>query len=130
LQADDWTPNLRPIDQTLIGKSRQVTLFRDPVWELEFSFLPLRQDKVKLPGNIGGLQERNVWYLVVRVRNTGSAMTYKDVRQSPDTDHIIRQLQYDQPVDSADIDFAPRFVLQGWVEDQASRTYKPLRSVV
>ena len=127
LQAEDWTPNLRPIDQTLIGKSRQVTLFRDPVWELEFSFLPLRQDKVKLPGNTGGLQERNVWYLVVRVRNTGSAMTYKDVRQSQDTDHIVRQLQYDQPVDSADIDFAPRFVLQGWVEDQASRTYKPLR---
>ncbi len=122
--ADDWTPNLFPVDETLIGKSGQVTLYRDPVWELEFSFLPLRQEKVKLPSGAGGLVDRNVWYLVVRVRNTGSAMTYKDVRQSPDTEHIVRKLQYNKPVASEDIDFAPRFVLQGWVEDEVAGNYK------
>ena len=76
ITADAWTPNLFPVDETLIGKSSQVTLYRDPVWELEFSFLPLRQEKVKLPTAAGGLENRNVWYLVFRVRNTGSAMTY------------------------------------------------------
>jgi len=124
INADNWTPNLFPVDETLIGKSRQVTLYRDPVWELEFSFLPLRQERVKLPSAVGGLENRNVWYLVVRVRNTGSAMTYKDIRQSPDTEHIVRKLQYDKPVDPADIDFAPRFVLQGWVEDEAAGRYR------
>ena len=124
ITADAWTPNLFPVDETLIGKSSQVTLYRDPVWELEFSFLPLRQEKVKLPTAAGGLENRNVWYLVFRVRNTGSAMTYKDVRQSPDNEHIVRKLQYDKPVDPADIDFAPRFVLQGWTEDEAASQYK------
>ena len=124
--AEDWTPNLSPVEDTLFGKSKQVTLYRDPVWELEFSFLPLRQEKVKLPSPAGGLQNSNVWYLVVRVRNTGSAMTYEDVRQSQDTDHVIRKLQYNKPVDSADIDFAPRFVLQGWIEDHATGNYKKI----
>ena len=124
INADNWTPNLFPVDETLIGKSRQVTLYRDPVWELEFSFLPLRQERVKLPSAVGGLENRNVWYLVVRVRNTGSAMTYKDIRQSPDTEHIVRKLQYDKPVDPAEIDFTPRFVLQGWVEDEAAGRYR------
>ena len=124
ISPDDWTPNLFPTDETLIGKSNQVTLYRDPVWEFEFSFLPLRQEKVKLPSAVGGLENRVVWYLVVRVRNTGSAMTYKDERQSPDTEHIVRKLQYDKPIDSADIDFTPRFVLQGWIEDEAAGQYK------
>ena len=124
--ADDWTPNLSPVEETLVGKARQVTLYRDPVWELEFSFLPLRQESVKLPSLAGGLQNRNVWYLVVRLRNMGSAMTYKDVRQNQNTDHVIRKLQYDKPVDSADIDFIPRFVLQGWVEDEVAGNYKKI----
>ena len=124
ITADEWTPHLYPVEETLIGKSRQVTLYRDPVWELEFSFLPLRQEKVKLPSAAGGLENRNVWYLVVRVRNTGAAMTYKNIRQSPDNDHIVRKLQYDKPIDSADIDFTPRFVLQGWVEDEVAGQYK------
>ena len=126
ITPDDWKPNLYPVEETLIGKSRQVTLYRDPVWELEFSFLPLRQEKVKLPSIVGGLENRVVWYLVVRVRNTGAAMTYKDVRQSADTEHIVRKLQYDKPIDSADIDFAPRFVLQGWVEDEVAGQYKKI----
>ena len=126
IEAQDWTPKLHPIEDTLIGKTRQVTLYRDPVWELELSFLPLRQEKIKLPSAAGGLKDRDVWYFVVRVRNAGAAMTYKDKRQSPDSDHVIRQLQYDQPVDSADIDFHPRFVLRGWVEDEVNGDYKKL----
>ena len=125
IKADDWTPNLYPMEETLLGKSRQVTLYRDPVWELEFSFLPLRQEKIKLPSDAGGLKDGDVWYLVVRVRNTGSAMTYKDERQ-PNTDHVIRRLQYDKPVDPADISFTPRFVLRGWVEDEEAGKYKRL----
>ena len=123
INAAEWTPNLYPIDDTLIGKTRQVTMYRDPVWELELSFLPLRQERIKLPSADGGLKNRDVWYLVVRVRNKGAAMTYKDVRQ-PDTDHVRRELQYDKPVDPASIDFNPRFVLRGWVEDERARTYK------
>ena len=125
IKAQEWTPNMYPIEDTLIGKSRQVTLYRDPVWELELSFLPLRQEKIKLPSAAGGLKNRDVWYLVVRVRNTGAAMTYKDMRQQG-TDHVIRKLHYDKPVDPADIDFNPRFLLRGWVEDEAAGNYKKL----
>ena len=125
IEAREWTPNQFPVEETLIGKSRQVTLYRDPVWELELSFLPLRQEKIKLPSASGGLENSDVWYLVVRVRNMGSAMTYKDVRV-PGTDHIKRQLQYDKPVDPATINFVPRFVLRGWVEDEVAGNYKKL----
>ena len=125
INAPNWTPNQYPVADTLFGKSRQVTLYRDPVWELEFSFLPLRQEKIKLPSPAGGLKGSDVWYLVVRVRNTGSAMTYKDVTQ-PGGDKVIRRLQYDKPVDPASIDFMPRFVLRGWVEDEAAGNYKRL----
>ena len=125
IEADDWTPNMYPIDETLFGKARQVTLYRDPVWELEFSFLPLRQEKIKLPSAAGGLKDSDVWYLVFRVRNTGSAMTYKDEKQ-PGTDHVIRRLQYDKPVDPADVNFSPRFVLRGWVENEVDNNYKRL----
>ena len=125
INAEEWTPNQYPVEDTLFGKARQVTLFRDPVWELEFSFLPLRQEKIKLPSSEGGLKNTDVWYLVVRVRNTGSAMTYKDVRQ-PNTDHVIRKLEYDKPIESANIDFNPRFILRGWVEDEDAGDYKKL----
>lgn len=125
IDAQDWTPNLYPLEDSLIGKSRQVTLYRDPVWELEFSFLPLRQEKIKLPSKVGGLADSDVWYLVFRVRNMGSAMTYKDEKE-PGTDHIKRTLQYDQPIDSADINFTPRFVLRGWIEDEVAGSYKQL----
>ena len=126
INAPDWTPNLYPVEDTLIGKAQQVTLFRDPVWELELSFLPLRQESIKLPSASGGLKNYDVWYLVVRIRNRGAAMTYKDVRQNAETDHVIRKLKFDKPVDPAEIDFNPRFVLRGWVEDEVAGNYKKL----
>jgi hypothetical protein len=40
-----------------------------PLWDLEFSFKPLRMIWVDLPTAQGAFQRKQVWYLVYRVRN-------------------------------------------------------------
>jgi hypothetical protein len=123
VEAKAWKPATLPTDKTLEGKVQQVTLYRDPVWEYEFSFLPLRQETVGIPDQFGELNDVNVWYLVFRVRNTGASMSYKDVKQSENSDHVVKKLQMNQPVDPAKVQFLPRFVLEGWVEG-ANNKYK------
>lgn len=58
--------------------------FGHDIWNLEFTFKPIRFVRVEVPGADGKLEEKLVWYMVYRVRNPG-----------------------DKPVD-----FIPYFVLQ------------------
>jgi hypothetical protein len=124
VETKSWKPQTIAVEKTLQGQSGQVQLFRDPVWEMEFSFLGLRQAKLKHPTADGQLGNKNVWYLVYRIRNTGKTLSYKKVKQNPGFDHIKRDLVKNAPLDSDQIDFLPRFVLEGWVEDNSGQYVK------
>lgn len=124
VDSKPWQPNTFAADKTLEGRAQQVTLYRDPVWEYEFSFLPLRQETVNIPNQSGELKNTNVWYMVFRVRNTGASMSYKDVKQGEGSDRIVKKLQLNSPVDPDEIQFIPRFLLDGWVENEVDGKYQ------
>ena len=46
--------------------------FQHDIWNLEFTFKPIRFVTVEMPGRNGKLERRQVWYMVYRVRNVGS----------------------------------------------------------
>lgn len=76
----DWTPNYLPPTETLLNRARAVRM-RRPVWNLEFSFKPLRMIEVDLPEPSGKLRRKLVWYMVYRIRYFG-----QDVKPTPTTD--------------------------------------------
>jgi len=68
-----WTPEFMAVSETLFGMANQVKFRRD-IYCLEFSFKPLRMIEVSVPTAAGGTEQKQVWYLVYRVRNTGQVM--------------------------------------------------------
>ena len=71
-----------------------------------------------VPNEETGLAERqNVWYLIYRIRNLGKTLTYEQVKQSPDFDHIKYDLRRDKPLSDEAKFFLPRFTLEGWISD-------------
>ncbi len=115
LNATKFDPKSIPNKDTLHDMSQRVIMFRDNVWEYEFSFTGLRQAKLKFPTADGQTVTKNIWYMVYRIRNTGKTMTYEQVKQNPEFEHIKYDLRRDQPVDSGKIKFLPRFTLEGWL---------------
>jgi hypothetical protein len=67
----DYEPKLEPKSATAIERSKDVIL-RRPVWNLEFSFKPMRMIQVDIPQGTGRMQRKMVYYLVYRVRNLGN----------------------------------------------------------
>lgn len=45
--------------------------FDHPIWDLEFTFKPMRMIKVDVPEPSGRLQRKLIWYLVYNVKNLG-----------------------------------------------------------
>ena len=91
----------------------------------EFAFTGLRQAKLKMPLADGRLVNRNVWYIVYRIRDTGKTMTFEQVKLKPEFDHIKNELRRDQTVEADLKKFLPRFTLEGWVaSDQFNRSRK------
>ncbi|MDG1874632.1 MAG: hypothetical protein P8J27_12025 [Mariniblastus sp.] len=119
LQATKFTPKTIPNEETLYGQSQRVILFRENVWQYEFSFTGLRQAKLKIPTADGQLSQRNVWYMVYQIRDTGKTMTFEQVKQNPEFDHIKNDLRRDQPLAAKSKSFLPRFTLEGWVVSNA-----------
>ena len=66
----DPAPNLTAKTNTLYEKASHV-VFRRQVWNLEFSFKPMRMIHVDVPQPSGKLQRKLIWYLVYRVRYLG-----------------------------------------------------------
>ena len=66
----DWTPHFTPNSQTLLEMAKNVT-YRRSVWNLEFSFKPVRMMMLDLPQEDDTSQQELIWYLVYRVRNMG-----------------------------------------------------------
>ena len=124
LNAHEYDPKTVSVDDTLHGQTRRVIMFRDNVWQYEFAFSGLRQAKLKVPNSSGGLSNRNVWYMIYRIRDTGKTMTFEQVKQNPEFEHLENDLKLDQPLPSEEKKFLPRFSLEGWVPNAKGNGYQ------
>lgn len=107
----DWTPKLLPSNRTLYSKS-QALRFRRDVWQLEFSFKPMRMMWVNIPDSSGQTQRTLVWYLVYKVTNTGEAL-------SPVKGELDLYTADKKP--HGPVKFLPHFVLEGHETDAAGQ---------
>ncbi len=128
VKLNQYSPGEVSVDQTLYGHARRVMFFRD-VWQYDFAFTGLRQVSLSTLGN-KGQEDRNVWYMIYRVRDIGETMTYDEVKKDPAFDQIHHELKRGEDV--ADRHFLPRFSLEGWVTDPKTKAYKKVvyRNVV
>lgn len=122
LAAPTYQPETIPEKETLAGMSRRVILTRDALYELEFSFIPLRQAELTVA--LPNLQtaRKNHWYLIYRIRNTGKTLKLSQVKQSPEFEHLQFDIQSGAELDGT-MKFLPRFTLQGWVLDSKTGEY-------
>lgn len=70
IEGLQYDPKLAATTATVFEKSKAVTL-RRTVWNLEFSFKPMRMIYVDVPQSTARMQRKLVWYMVYRVRNLG-----------------------------------------------------------
>jgi hypothetical protein len=66
----DYKPNLNPKSDTIFERAKISTL-RRTIWNLEFSFKPLRMAEVEMPQANGRMQRKLIWYMVYKVKNNG-----------------------------------------------------------
>jgi hypothetical protein len=71
-----YEPKLAAISSTVFERS-QNALLRRVIWNLEFSFKPMRMIQVDVPQASGRMQRQLVWYMVYRVRNLGDHLKPK-----------------------------------------------------
>src|SRR5262245_25112903 len=71
-----YEPKLSSISKTVYERSQGVVL-RRTIWNLEFSFKPMRMIYVDVPQGTGRMQRQLVWYMVYRVRNLGNHLKPK-----------------------------------------------------
>jgi hypothetical protein len=95
-----WKPNQFPESQTLKTLATAAS-FRRPIWQLEFTFKPVRMISMDVPGSEGN-QKKQIWYMVYHVKNNGQHL--KPVKQDNGTYKMERA---DMPVT-----FLPQFVLE------------------
>ena len=93
-----WQPNYLPESETL-AEMAKTSIFRRSIWQLEFSFKPVRMMTTS--------DGRLVWYLLYKVRNNGGHI--KPVAREDETGNTIYELQ---KTDFA-VRFYPVFVLEG-----------------
>jgi hypothetical protein len=96
----NWTPQTVSKAETLVGKATNVPFHRD-VWNLEFSFLPMRMITVDVPQPGGKMQPTRVWYMVYRVTNRGGHL---HPEQQQDGSWAIKKVDYP-------VAFVPSFTL-------------------
>src|SRR5688572_10127945 len=99
----DYDPQLAPKTSTIFERSKTATL-RRTIWNLEFSFKPMRMIYVDIPQPTGKMQRKLVWYMVYRVRNLGGHITPEEVVETidkqteDDTVHIKYKRAYTDEV--------------------------------
>lgn len=79
----EWKPNYVPATQTLEEISKSVP-FRRSIWNLEFTFKPLRMIEVDIPQPNGRMEKKMIWYMVYRVKNNGGHLKPKQ-READET---------------------------------------------
>jgi hypothetical protein len=120
----DW--NYVDDTKTLLGQTRRVVFYRD-VWQHEFAHLGLRQLNVVASNLSGELRDRNIWYLVFRVRNVGANVSHEAVEDR--FGHVDFEPRLNvQQIDSTTLPdrFFPTFRLSGWVQDPQTGTYREI----
>ena len=70
IEGLEYDPKLNPKTATVFERAKMATL-RRTIWNLEFSFKPMRMVYVDIPQPTGKMQRKLVWYMVYRVRNLG-----------------------------------------------------------
>ena len=70
----EYDPKLAPKTSTIFERAKGATL-RRTIWNLEFSFKPMRMLYVDVPQPSNRMQRQLVWYMVYRVRNLGQHIT-------------------------------------------------------
>lgn len=65
-----YEPKLASTSSTIYERSKDV-LLRRTIWNLEFSFKPMRMITVDVPQASGRMQKQQLWYMVYRIRNLG-----------------------------------------------------------
>jgi hypothetical protein len=73
----EYEPKLAARTSTIFERSKVATL-RRTIWNLEFSFKPIRMIYVDIPQANSRMQRQLVWYMVYRVRNLGNHITPKE----------------------------------------------------
>ena len=71
-----YEPKLTSVSSTVFERSQSV-LLRRTIWNLEFSFKPMRMIQVDVPQATSRMQRQLVWYMVYRVRNLGNHLKPK-----------------------------------------------------
>jgi hypothetical protein len=71
-----YEPQLAAVSSTVFERAK-AALMRRTIWNLEFSFKPMRMMYVDVPQSSGRMQRQLVWYMVYRVRNLGHHMQPK-----------------------------------------------------
>jgi hypothetical protein len=92
----NWNPNYSSKTNTLLAKA-QATIFRRPIWGLEFGLKPMRMIEV---------DGKQVWYVVYYVKNNGM---HKN--PAPETDKNGNVVFNNKPVNHS-VRFFPTFVLE------------------
>lgn len=99
-QQLDWKPELLGESRTLFNQASEVQFKRD-IWQLEFSFKPLRMIRLVTSGG----EQKLVWYMVYRVKNTGVALSPQGSEESGAFTAV--------EIQSGPLRFSPHAVLQG-----------------
>jgi hypothetical protein len=76
LEGLDYEPKLSTKSAIAVERAKAVVL-RRTIWNLEFSFKPMRMILVDIPQGSGKMQRKLVWYMVYRVRNLGGHLKPK-----------------------------------------------------
>src|SRR5262245_60392884 len=71
-----YEPKLASTSSTVYERAQNAML-RRTIWNLEFSFKPMRMIYVDVPQSSGRMQRQLVWYMVYRVRNLGNHLKPK-----------------------------------------------------
>jgi hypothetical protein len=78
-----WTPNYLAETQTLASMAKNIP-YRRTIWNIEFTFKPLRMIEVDVPQPDGRMQRKLIWYMVYRVKNNGGQLRPK-LREADET---------------------------------------------
>lgn len=94
----------RPFSQ---GRSpAKDVVFTRNIWCLEFSFKPMRMIDVDIPTTEGRFERKQIWYLLYRVKNTGTEVD-RSTSEQGEVDSKLVEAQ--KPVR-----FIPRIWLESW----------------
>ena len=81
----EYEPKIAAKTSTVFEKAKIATL-RRTIWNVEFSFKPMRMVYVDIPQPNGKLQRKLVWYMVYYVRNLGG-----HIRPLPQVEEVLKE---------------------------------------